>query len=83
MVYDEETGEWVKKWGFKGQNKKGEGDWLVELDDEQVRKEKEGNADGEGRSVRAEGRRERMERMKRQERRQRGNERRMRKGAKG
>ena len=30
-VYDEETGEWVPKWGYKGANKKGENEWLVEL----------------------------------------------------
>jgi regulator of ribosome biosynthesis len=78
LVYDEESGEWVKKWGYKGANKKEEGQWLVELDDEKVRREKEG-ADS-GKNVRMEGRRERKERIKRQERRQRGNERRMRKG---
>jgi hypothetical protein len=32
-VYDEETGEWVPKWGYKGANKKGENEWLVELPD--------------------------------------------------
>jgi regulator of ribosome biosynthesis len=30
-VYDEETGEWVPRWGYKGANKKGENEWLVEL----------------------------------------------------
>lgn len=30
-VYDEETGEWVPKWGYKGANKKSENEWLVEL----------------------------------------------------
>lgn len=82
MVYDEESGEWVKKWGFKGKNKSGESDWLVELDDETLKKEKDGFG-GEGRTVRGEGRRERMERIKRQDRRQRNNERRQRKGGKG
>ncbi|EXJ96258.1 hypothetical protein A1O1_01384 [Capronia coronata CBS 617.96] len=81
MVYDEESGEWVKKWGYKGKNKQGESDWLVELDDEKVGKEKEGFG-AEGRTVRGEGRRERLERMKRQERRQRNNERKGRKGGK-
>ncbi|KAJ9606187.1 hypothetical protein H2200_009148 [Cladophialophora chaetospira] len=77
LVYDEEKGEWVKKWGYKGANKKEEGQWLVELDDEKVGKEKGGES---GKNVRMEGRRERKDRIKRQERRQRGNERRMRKG---
>ncbi|KAL2427082.1 hypothetical protein ABEF95_008103 [Exophiala dermatitidis] len=78
LVYDEEKGEWVKKWGFKGKNKQGENDWLVELDDDKISKEKDN--EGSGRTVRGEGRRERLERMKRQERRQRNNERRGRKG---
>ncbi|KIW26392.1 uncharacterized protein PV07_09491 [Cladophialophora immunda] len=84
LVYDEESGEWVKKWGYQGRNKKAESEWLVELDDEAVRKEKSA-ADGggeEGRTIRGEGRRERKERIKRQERRQRNNERRSRKGGK-
>ena len=41
MVYDEERGEWVPKWGYKGANKAGEGDWLVEVDDD-------GNGGGNG-----------------------------------
>ena len=32
-MYDEETGEWVPKWGYKGSNKKNENEWLVELPD--------------------------------------------------
>ncbi|KIX97868.1 uncharacterized protein Z520_06646 [Fonsecaea multimorphosa CBS 102226] len=82
LVYDEESGEWVKKWGYKGRNKKDESDWLVELDDEAVKKEKTGADGGDGRTIRGEGRRERMERIKRQDRRQRNNERRSRKGGK-
>ena len=80
MVYDEETGEWVKKWGYKGKNKVGEGnDWLVELDDKKAEKEKT-LADGSG--IRGEGKRERMERVRRQERRARNNERKRKKGGK-
>ena len=30
-VYDEESGEWVPRWGYKGANKKPENEWLVEL----------------------------------------------------
>lgn len=69
-VYDEESGEWVAKWGYKGANKKGEDDWLVEVDDE-----KEGRT-GEVGDVRQEKRQERKDRMKRQDRRERANERR-------
>ena len=76
-MYDEEGGEWVKKWGYKGANKKDEGQWLVELDDEKVGRE---NDAAKGQNVRMEGRRERKERIKRQDRRQRSNEKRVRKG---
>ena len=33
MVYDEESGEWVPKWGYKGKNKDIDDQWLVEVDD--------------------------------------------------
>ncbi|EMG46764.1 RRS1 Regulator of ribosome biosynthesis [Candida maltosa Xu316] len=33
MVYDEEKGEWVPKWGYKGKNKDLDDQWLVEVDD--------------------------------------------------
>lgn len=33
MVYDEATGEWVPKWGYKGKNKELDNQWLVEVDD--------------------------------------------------
>ena len=69
-VYDEATGEWVPKWGYKGKNKEGEGDWLVEVDE---RKERESGEPGDKRK---EGREERRERVKRGERRMRANERR-------
>ncbi|KAL8663626.1 MAG: hypothetical protein Q9202_003696 [Teloschistes flavicans] len=72
LVFDEETGEWVPKWGYKGKNKEGEGDWIVEVDEE---KEKEKQGKGEDGGVRSEGRRERKEKVRRNERRQRANER--------
>ncbi len=73
MVYDEESGEWVRKWGYKGKNKEGEGnEWLVELDDKKAKGE-ERNGEAEGRNVRMEGKRERMERIRRQERKERSN----------
>ncbi|KAK9451049.1 Rrs1 ribosome biogenesis and nuclear export protein [Limtongia smithiae] len=31
LTYDEGTGEWVKKWGYKGKNQ--EQPWIVEVDD--------------------------------------------------
>ncbi|KIW42484.1 uncharacterized protein PV06_06030 [Exophiala oligosperma] len=77
LVYDEETGEWVKKWGYKGRNKAAENEWLVELDDDKAARE------SEGKNVRTEGRRERVERMRRQDRRQRNNERRNKKSKVG
>lgn len=33
MVYDEASGEWVPKWGYKGANKKLDNQWLVEVED--------------------------------------------------
>ena len=67
LKYDEETGEWVPKWGYKGKNKEGENDWLVEVDDEKEKKT------GEVGDARKEKREERKERMRRQERRERAN----------
>ncbi|KAK3167796.1 hypothetical protein OEA41_004242 [Lepraria neglecta] len=80
MVFDEETQEWVPKWGYKGRNKSGEGEWIVEVDE---KKEKERDEEGKGKTVRGEGRRERMEKVKRNERKQRNNERKARKGGGG
>lgn len=69
MVYDENTGEWVPKWGYKGANKAGENDWIVEVDEKKERERKEGT------ERQGDGRRERVERVKRNERLQRANER--------
>ncbi|KAH7364125.1 ribosomal biogenesis regulatory protein [Rhexocercosporidium sp. MPI-PUGE-AT-0058] len=69
MVYDEATGEWVPKWGYKGANKAGENDWIVEVDEKKERERKEGT------TRQGDGRRERVERVKRGERLQRKNER--------
>lgn len=77
MVYDEEKGEWVPKWGYKGKNKDGEEDWLVEVDE---KKEVRDAAAGDARRERRE---ERKERIRRQERRMRTNERRAAKGSGG
>ncbi|KAI9814794.1 MAG: Rhodanese- sulfurtransferase [Pycnora praestabilis] len=75
MVYDEATGEWMPKWGYKGTNKDGEGDWLVEVDE---KKEKESGQVG---AERSQGRRERKESVRRNERKARANDRRGRKPA--
>ena len=77
MVYDEEKGEWVPKWGYRGKNKDGEGDWIVEVD------EKKEKGMQEGKEVRGEGRRERVEKVRRNERKQRANERKGRKSGSG
>ncbi|CAM1506574.1 Fc.00g062150.m01.CDS01 [Cosmosporella sp. VM-42] len=69
LAYDEESGEWKRKWGYGGLNKKGENDWLVEVDMEKEKQRKEGT------SIRGDGRRERMERVKRNERKMRKNDR--------
>lgn len=76
MVYDEEKGEWIPKWGYKGKNKDGEGDWIVEVND---KKEKEVDGKGDGSTLRGEGRRERKEKVRRNERKERANERKGRK----
>jgi regulator of ribosome biosynthesis len=78
MQYDEATGEWVPKWGYKGANKAGENDWIVEVDEKKERELK--GKGGEETGVRGVGRRERKERVKRGERLMRANERRARNG---
>ncbi|KAI9814849.1 MAG: Rhodanese- sulfurtransferase [Thelocarpon impressellum] len=76
-VYDEATGEWVPKWGYKGANKKGDGDdWLVEVDE---KRERESKGEDSGRGA---GRRERKESVRRNERAARANERRSKTGKK-
>lgn len=78
VVFNEATGQWEKKWGYKGKKEGGvQDDWLVELDDAQVRKEQ--GLDG-GQTIRNEGKREKMERIRRQQRKERNNARRETKG---
>lgn len=69
LAYDEETGEWKRKWGYKALNKKGEDEWLVEVDPKAEMQRKEGT------SIRGDGRRERKERVRRNERKMRKNQR--------
>ncbi|POS85612.1 hypothetical protein EPUL_004220 [Erysiphe pulchra] len=73
LVYDEKTGDWVPKWGYKGKNKEGENDWIVEVDERKERERKEGT------ERQGDGRRERKEKIKRNERLKRANERKGRK----
>ncbi|MCJ1278911.1 Rhodanese- sulfurtransferase [Puttea exsequens] len=80
VVFDEEKGEWVPKWGYKGRNKEGEGEWIVEVDEKRERKREEEGKEG---TVRGERRRERVEKVKRNERKQRANDRKGRKGGGG
>ncbi|CCC68154.1 hypothetical protein NCAS_0B00700 [Naumovozyma castellii] len=67
MVYDEATGEWVPKWGYKGINKKLDDQWLVEVDDKV-----QGTAD-ELIDPRTLGRNERKQLIKKNERQQKRN----------
>lgn len=69
LVFDEDSQEWRRKWGYKGMNKKGEDDWVTEVDPV-----KETNL-AEGQTLQGEKRRERKERIKRNERKMRKNQR--------
>lgn len=61
-VYDEATGEWVAKWGYKGANKTLDDQWLVEVDD------KVKNTEDELTDPRTLNRRQRKELVKKNER---------------
>ena len=69
LAFDEASGEWRRKWGYGGLNKKAQGEWAIEVDAEAERDRKEGT------SVRGDSRRERKEAVKRNERRMRKNSR--------
>ncbi|KAI6785566.1 uncharacterized protein J7T54_005900 [Emericellopsis cladophorae] len=69
LTFDEESGDWKRKWGYGGVNKKGEGDAIVEVDMKAERERKEGT------HVRGDNRRERKENLRRNERKQRKNSR--------
>lgn len=66
-MYDDATGEWVPKWGYKGTNKDGEDDWLVEVDDKKT------TADGAEADPRRLSREERKRNVKANERLQKAN----------
>lgn len=65
MVYDEATGTWVPKWGYKGANKAEENQWLVEVDDKKTSK---AGKDVEELDPRKLSRQERLDRIKKNER---------------
>lgn len=69
MVFDEASGEWVPKWGYKGVNKKLDDQWLVEVD------EKHENTDKELIDPRTLNRQERLKLIKKNERQQKKNSR--------
>lgn len=80
LVYDEEKGEWVPRWGYKGKNKSDD-EWLVEVNEKDWKKEEEAAAKGS--SIRGLSRAERKARIRRNERKMRSNERRSRKSGGG
>jgi regulator of ribosome biosynthesis len=67
IQYNEGTGEWERKWGYKGANKAEQAEPIIEVD-----AKKEANR-AEGTSVRGDKRREIREKVKRNERRMRKN----------
>lgn len=69
LAFDEDTKEWKRKWGYGGLNKKGEDDWVVEVDPAKEAALKNGE------TLRGEGRRDRRERVKRNDRKMRKNDR--------
>lgn len=78
LVYDEASGEWVPKWGYKGKNKPEDNQWLVEVNEKDWKKEEDAAAKGS--SIRGMSRTERKDRIKRNERKMRANDRRSKKG---
>ena len=62
LAYDEQTGEWKRKWGYDALNKKGQNDPIMEVDMNAERERKEGT------SIRGDSRRQRKENLKRNER---------------
>ncbi|OWB79149.1 hypothetical protein B5S32_g3363 [[Candida] boidinii] len=41
LTFDEDKGEWVNKWGYKGKNKELDDQWLVEVEDKKIGTEDE------------------------------------------
>lgn len=68
MVYDDATGEWVPKWGYKGKNKAEDNQWLVEVDDKKV-----AAGDEDANDPRKMSRQQRLDLIKKNERQQKKN----------
>jgi regulator of ribosome biosynthesis len=66
LQYNEATGEWERKWGYKGANKAADSQWIVEVDEK---------TDKPMKATGAASRAERKERVRRNERAMRKNER--------
>ncbi|KAJ5883880.1 Regulator of ribosome biosynthesis [Penicillium subrubescens] len=81
LAYDEASGEWVPRWGYKGKNKPEDTQWAVEVKEEDWKKEEDAAA--KGGNIRGMNRAERKDRIKRNERKERANERRSRKPGSG
>lgn len=67
LVYDEEAGKWVPKWGYGGINKKLDDQWLVEVDetkDARTGKKRKSAADDELKDPRALNRQDRKKLVK-------------------
>ncbi|KIN03896.1 hypothetical protein OIDMADRAFT_158837 [Oidiodendron maius Zn] len=70
LQYNEATGEWERKWGYKGANKAADSQWIVEVDEK---------SDKPTKATGAASRQERKEKVKRNERAMRKNARKERK----
>lgn len=81
LVYDEASGEWVPRWGYKGKNKAENEQWLVEVPEDKWKKEEDAAAKGS--SIRGMSRADRKDRIKRNERKMRSNDRRSKKPGSG
>lgn len=77
-VYDEATGEWAPRWGYKGKNKAEQDQPIVEVPDKEWRKEQQASAESGGSSIRGLNRAERKEKVKLNEKQMKANERRAR-----
>lgn len=67
LAFDEDSGEWKRKWGYQALNKKGQDDPIVEVDMKAERDRKEGT------TIRGDSRRQRKENVRRNERKMRKN----------
>ncbi|KAK3700140.1 hypothetical protein LTR37_016143 [Vermiconidia calcicola] len=53
LVYDEAKGDWVPKYGYKGKNTDGDGDWLVEVDEKADKEGEDGEKGGRKKAKKA------------------------------